>query len=123
MDIKDAFSPLFAYWVATEGFVNMANFVNSMRDSVISARLNGQVISHLHRETIRVDWTLTMFGFIFASLGFSAVLWLLTPTTASASVATRAASVVTFLGSILFAACALSDARAMRDNTTTEEKR
>jgi hypothetical protein len=112
--IQAALAPLAAFWIALEGFIKAANFVNGMRDTIILGVLGTSQLSFHHRQAIFTDWQLSVVGFISAGIMFSFIVFSLSGLAPRATIGIYAVALNTFLGAVLFLICSVSDYRAIR---------
>jgi hypothetical protein len=111
--IQIVLAPLASFWLAMEGFMKATTFMNGMRETIISGVIGDHKLTIFHRETIFVDWCLSMIGFIISNTMLSIVIFLLSELVDGAQFAILAVALTTFLGAILFMICGISDYRAI----------
>ncbi len=113
--------PLASFWALFNSLLKAAEFVNSIRDCVISGKKNNGILSENARRAMLSDWKLTMIGVVSSCIGFAAILlcmglylyfsdW----DYKSVGMVLALISIAPCFGSILFTLCGMSDLRAMK---------
>ena len=112
--IQAVLAPLSAFWVVMEGVMKASNFVNIMRDTIISGVQSGTQLTLHHRKAIFVDWCLSMLGFVISNLLLSGVIFSFAKLVPSVATGIYGVFLITFLGAILFIICGISDYKAIK---------
>ncbi len=111
--------PLASFWATFNSLLSAAQFVNEIRDTVISGVKNSAVLSKEVRLSMKYDWILAMIGTIGAALLFAGLLiwmgWYIRIVTSSWPVTGAVWAVASYpiIGSVLFFLCGRSDIKAM----------
>ena len=111
--------PLASFWAAFNSLIKAADFVNGIRDVVITGSKNQVTLTPRLRKAMLFDWFLSMFGTIFTCVAFSAIIaWMgfyIDDKTGETAVAQIMWLVAAFpgAGGLLFVLCGISDFRAM----------
>ena len=116
-DLGLSLIPLGAFWTLFSALMDAGSFANGIRDSVVIGRIDGVLLTLPHRQSMFLDWQLTMCGIIAGALLFGAIIiWMSLHIRRHA--AKRSLWLVTFLVGVfplavagLFATCAVSDYR------------
>jgi len=66
--------PLASFWAMYNSLLSASEFVNNLRDAVLSGRLGGNGISPSHRRVLFWDWILCMIGTGSACLAFAGII-------------------------------------------------
>ena len=114
--------PLASFWAAFNSMVKVAEFVNSIRDSVLSGMKNNAKLSHKARRCMFFDWKLAMVGVISSSMTFELIMiWMghyIYEYGGEISVIGCVVGItasVPLLGSVLFILCGVSYYRTMQE--------
>jgi len=109
------FLPLAGFWVVFDSLNKATQFVNSLRDTIVTGVSGGTKLSTEHKKALLYDWRLSMMGTVFACFLFASILifigehlfW---------DVATRGAAAMLFgtssfpfFSGIFFVLCGISD--------------
>ena len=114
-----AIIPLAAFWAAFNSIIKAAEFVNAIRDAVLSGTKDGAVLSRRAREAMLFDWQLAMTGIIASSSAFAFImLWMgyyiFQSIDNHVGAVVGLTAIVPLFGTVLFILCGFSDRRAMR---------
>jgi hypothetical protein len=111
--------PLAVFWASFNSLIKAAEFVNSIRDDILSGMKNGSILSIKAKQAMLFDWILAMIGTVVTSVTFALViLWMGDYVSENdfpdVGLAISSQAVVPVLGTFLFILCGISDYKAMR---------
>jgi len=109
-------TPIGGLWVIHSTIFSSAEFVNKMRETVVTGLYDGHHISSPHRKAMLVDWVLCMLAveavcFMFSGIIIAAAVFILTGL--FFWIALVIASYPLLCG-VFFGVCSVSDFRLMR---------
>jgi hypothetical protein len=68
------FLPLAGFWVVFDSLNKATQFVNSLRDTIVTGVSGGTELSTEHKRALLYDWRLSMVGTVFACFLFAGIL-------------------------------------------------
>ncbi len=123
-----AILPLAAFWLTFKALFDAADFVNKMRDKIVSGMDGSNPIGLQHRKTMRIDWYCcvvftALAAFLFSGLIFWIAVYIHSDArTAPASTVVGLVAFFPFVAAILFLGCLFSDGRLMNKALADAEK-
>jgi hypothetical protein len=120
--------PLAAFWVIFKTLVDAADFVNKMRDKVVSGMDGGNRLDLRHRKAMRTDWIFSVSFTVLSTFLFSGLIfWIAAyihndPKTAPATFVICLVACFPLLAGVLFIVVGVSDMRLMNTALAEAEK-
>ena len=125
-EIGVALVPLAAFWASFNSLLQAAQFVNTIRDTVVMGTKDSRQIPVRIRKAMRFDWLLSMAGTIVASFLFAGILFWMAGHIGSSGIgvarAVAAVGVFPALSGLLFIVCGINDNRVMQSAIAEAEE-